>query len=405
MTADTIAGTVVFCNIRQLKEAEATPAFRLIASLHGTLRDWRASLLDRDRVRVRVLSSLTGAIIIVPDDARLYVHHALPALAAAISGLGIPAVYGVATGDLDYLEDADDTLNFVGPAINIAARLAFSDSNPGVLYHQTYVDLARGVAETTHQESLNPCNARQYLVEGKSHDRGPFQSRGFAAETWGGALAADLGRLPGLTDAVEHLNGVVMAYDLPRFSAGDRAQLGKRFDAVAKAFHYSRRGENGRRQWLLSPGGDGGVVVMQGPKDAGYELAKRFLRRLKIEDMGKLASIFVDCRIGVHYGSVAIYPNAEGVSRPTGPVCFEADALASDAAAREAGGIVFSQAIAETVSGGSEESLERDWRELVPLEIRGRRLARYVEQKEHSAFEDPLNKILGGSSSEWERET
>jgi class 3 adenylate cyclase len=401
MTADAIAGTVVFCNIRGLKEADATTGFRLMASLHRVLRDWRASVTDGGRVRV--LSSLTGAIVIVPDDARLYAHHALPALATTVAELGVPAVYGIATGDLDCVEDADNTINFVGPAINIAARLAFSDSNAGVLYHQTYLNFARGVAETTKRETMNPYNAKQYFIQGKSHDREPFECRGFAAETWGGVLVANLRRLPGLTDPVEHLNGVVMAYDLPRFSVGDRAQLGKRFEAMVKAFHYSKRGESVARRWLLSPGGDGGLIVMQGAKEAGYELAKRFLRRLKIEDVDKLESIFVDCRIGVHYGSVAIYQNAEGVSRPTGPVCFEADALAADEAARDAGGIVFSEVIAETVSGGSEESLKKDWRELVLLEIRGRRIARYVEQKD--SVEDPLNKILGGPSSEWERET
>ena len=103
---------------------------------------------------------------------------------------------------------------------------------------------------------------------------------------------------------------------------------------------------------------------------AGYHAAERILTRLDVESKGRSSQIQVLTRIGIHYGPIQLYKNAAGVLRPTGTVCFVADAIASDRSPREVNGssVVFSEAFRDLVGEGNTDFFTEAFEELPPLQ-------------------------------------
>ena len=367
---DVISATVLLAQIPALANQSAPQIVGALVSLQNAIRDtplWQ----NREATLVYPLASHTGVILIVPDRANTYIHHYVDDILSALYKHTVSVRIGVAWGTLELLEDSDDNLNAIGTPINVAARLAYSTSNPGFLFDSSYVQFSSATLDP--QQSFGPFGSLPTLsVKGKAHDTHPFQCKAITADRLT-HLTLDQSRT-GLTESAlrrtsKTFNGVVVAYDLPKFSQGDRSQLSKRFRSTVDAFKKLRRHDPSRDRMLhFSPGGDGGIAVFEADRTRGYDDAVEFAKLLAVESEGKSDRIEVNARIGLHYGGVVAYESLNGVYRPTGRSCFIADAITGDEVAKEANSVVFTETMADIVSNGSTKYLREHFRELPPLE-------------------------------------
>ena len=309
------------------------------------------------------MSSLTGLILMVPDESNLEIHLLLSRLSEACYQRGIPILIGVAKGYLEALVDVDDELNFIGEAINIAARLAFSSQNQGCLYHTSYYLYSK---DSIRKGPFHPSNGLKVTVSGKVHDD-PFECFSLSEPEISVLDDVVLSTIPSIEiSEVQSLNAVAFAYDLPRFSDGDRNILSNRFRGIVDSIQSMKgRGDlPSDSQFFFSPGGDGGVVVISIRPDRAVAIAEMLAKILEIEDDNRDPEIAIKSRLGVHYGRVYLYENAQRQIRPTGKVCFTADRIASDKCARERGGVIFSGALRGGLLQGSQVRFDSEFEEL-----------------------------------------
>ena len=355
---ETVSGSVAFLRIPGFGDHDATTTLRTMQALHGALADLR------ELVPARVFSALTGAIVVLLDrDSEAPLHTHLGLLSSLVSARGVPIRAGVTHGELEALVDADGLTNLIGPMVNIAARLAYAAENTGCLYNQSYVDSVRGYA--AEADTLAPHHGERIEATGKAHDAklAAWNCPAFVA-----APKLDESKLRPPPVELPHARGVILAYDLPRFSSGDRAELSTRFRSVIDALRQLKAEQNLGDDDLLvfSPGGDGGVLLLPMEKGPGYRTATDLVERLRIESDNKRDGTGVLSRVGLHYGQVSLYVNAEGVFRPTGPEILLADAIASGV---EAGsGVVFSGQFRDVVTAGNSRMFEASYEELPALE-------------------------------------
>lgn len=352
--------SVAFFNLRSVGEQNARSAFAAIFHLHRILED-----LVANSDAIRVTSALHGAIVVVPEEVEhnhsFDLREALPGVVRGLTECQLPVRIGVAHGRVEYLQDADDNGNFIGPVVNTAARLAYANENKGLLFHESF-QAARAGYVTAKNDAIRIGPGEQ-LIRGKSHDE-PF--RCFPAEppiVMTGAFARDL---TFAADDCRNVDGVAVAFDLPTFSSGARVQMGHRFRAFVAQVRKVQSGSSDD-VFYYSPGGDGGIFVFTGraATTRAVQAAKDIDQHLEIEGTEHSTATSLRCRIGVHYGSVALYRNAEGVWRPTGRVLFVADRLGSD---QKPGVYVYSKQLEDAVSRGSASAFERDYRWLEPLD-------------------------------------
>jgi hypothetical protein len=337
--------SAVFVSIAGLAELDGPDLPVALSILHRVLR---APLADPALPGLRVLSSLTGAIVLVPDALNRNAHELLPAWLREIGDAGLAAHVGVSRGLVEMIEDADGTVNAIGRCLNIAARLALSRQNPGVLYDEPYADHVRGGLRKSH--FLHPLKRVPIEVKGKRREvftcfADPDAAPRASCEVPEEASAA-------------MVNAVLLAYDLPDFSDGDLRALVSRFREVVREVQRLRELNNlpASAGISFSPGGDGGVLVLtQVPLERAFGLARDLATLLEAASTTQAAEAPVRARIGVHYGQVHAYLNAEGVQRPTGLSLFEADALAGDAEARRYDAVVISGALIESASHGARQ--------------------------------------------------
>lgn len=347
----TVTAAAVF--VPGVKRASAALGYSAIRRLHVVLSDLRSDL------SARVLSAVDGAVLIVSDEANSYVHHGIGRIADACADRGLAVRIGVSHGDVEVLRDADAKLNFIGTPINTAARLAASVENAGCLYDAEYTNFARAVPRI-EGERLHPSALEERQIRGKPHDA-PFTCR---ASTASELLVLDSSEEDHDLDKAKMVNAVAIAYDLPKFSAGDRSELSKRFRGVVDAYMAMKaEGRLASGPYFL-PGGDGGIIVFPANKKSGVDAAERFAQLLLEESSGRDEGLSVVSRIGVHYGPVALYENAEQILRPTGLVCYVAEAIISDAHARTHNSPIYSDAFLDILGGGSRERLNDQFLEL-----------------------------------------
>ena len=340
---------VVFVLIHGLKDCSDAPHVpNALRALNDALRGVDASAF--------VLSTIAGAIIVVPDTASWSADDLLSVLDQA--KVGFPLHVGVTHGTVEVVRDIDDEPNLIGPPINIAARLATSRNNPGVLVHESYVGLADGTLAAGHW--LHRSVRKAISITGKPQDppfvcfRGPHT---FAARP--------LER----QEPYSSRPAVLIAYDLPKFSAGDRAQLRKRFTRLAQVFQKLRQSAPMQAAMALqSPGGDGGVLALDGVSlSEAAMIASRLQALSEIESLDHSEAIAIEIRIGVHYGQVVRYVNAHGIERPTGLALFAADDIAGDEHARSRKGIILTRLVADSLAGGSSQRLATEFEPLPRL--------------------------------------
>jgi len=157
-----LPATAAFLSIAALKSMDGPEVQAALSTLHHVLRTSLAPLALPD---LRVLSSLTGAIVLVPDALNRNLHDLLPAWLGAIAAAGLSIRAGVAHGMVEMIADADGTANAIGRCINVAARLATSDENPGVLYEEGYAAHVQSMLLRTH--FLHPRTRVAVQVKGK----------------------------------------------------------------------------------------------------------------------------------------------------------------------------------------------------------------------------------------------
>jgi hypothetical protein len=354
--------TAVFLSIVGLTKMSGPEVPDALAALHRVLREPRAALPG-----LRVLSAVTGAVVLVPDSLNCNVQgrDRLPAWLAAIDAASLAVRVGVARGQAEWVEDADGTVNATGRGINIAARLAASELNPGVLYDRSYVDVAADLVRSNH--FLHPDNQRFLSVEGK---RGEVFAC-IADPTFQTRARNDIPEAP---DAPP-VYAVLLAYDLPGFSEGDLRTLASRFRDVSAEIRRLREQQilPPGAHVAFSPGGDGGVLAITGvPLERALGIATDLADKLQDASATRTADASVRARIGVHYGPTHAYVNAEDIARPTGHALFEADAIAGDAEARCWDAII--------VSGDLVEGPSARWQEIAPFEtVRRKKIRRFVK--------------------------
>ena len=338
---------------------QAHSVWRIMSVLHALL----ANLARRGRRnqvgQPCVLSSLKGGILVVPDSCGNYMHEAIDTLVHEVLAWSLRVVIGVARGDLEVLEDADRRMNFFGPAINVAARLAQSPVNTGCLFHSSYREF---IAASAHRAEPHLQFGTELTVTGKAHDS-PLEC--WTAVGYTAPVSADEAALPQPSDALEETVGAVLAFDLPHFSAGDRSTVSSRLRSLVSAIDQLRA-EYGRAAPLVfAPGGDGGVVLLPEGRKHAFRLAEELVELLEVESDKKVQSAQVQSRVGLHYGPVSLYRDGEGVQRPTGPVCFAADELAKDVDAGS--GVVVSEEFRDVVTDGNRNRFEAAYTQLPAL--------------------------------------
>lgn len=349
--------TAVFLSIVGLAAMDGPDVPAAMSALHSALR---SPLTDPALSGLRVLSSLTGAIVLVPDALNRNVHELLPAWLTLIDAAGLPVHVGVARGLVEMIEDADGTVNAIGRCINVAARLAMSDDNPGVLYEEPYANQVLGVIRRTH--FLHPLSRTPIAVKGK---------RGAVFTTFAdpGARPRALARIP-VTGPPPSMNALLIAYDLPDFSEGDLRTLASRFREVVREVQRLREEHSlpANAGVSFSPGGDGGVLALtQVPLGRAFSLATDLANLLEAASTTQADHASVRARIGVHYGQTQSYESAEGTTRPTGLALFEADGLTGDNEARRYDALVISGALIESAARGSKRFEASHFHEIPPL--------------------------------------
>lgn len=350
-------GTAVFVVIKGIKEIAAATAYSCLVELNGVVGD---SSLVKKVGRAWVGSTISGLFVLIPDEANLTAHTYLAELFSSCMERGLPVRCGVAYGRFICVEDADGKLNFAGKAINTAARLAYEPTSVGCLVDSAYEEHVEGF-DSKVLELAPKC-----FVRGKEHDVG-FNCRMLGPPTL--PFLDEIDEKGFAAHAVENrCAGLIIAYDLPRFTAGDESEVDKRVRSLVDAFRSFKENKEGLGDVKMHfcPGGDGGIVVLERAKEQAYEIGVSLARAFFIESEYKEDAIALGARIGLHYGLVALYNDVSGTVRPTGKACFVADDLTSDDLGKKSG-LVFSEALMEAISGGSDKTLQREFEELSSL--------------------------------------
>lgn len=368
----TITASVAFISIPDLKKLTiGVHVHELISILHSKIKD----IISKHYNGVKVLSALTGAILVISDKLNIKPEpiSLLDKIAQELNKLKIASRIGATHGDLSVLLDTDGALNFIGIPINIAARLCASESNNGILVHQSLFEHLLDIIDAEHWL----VNQSPIEVKGKRDEK--FTCYSAPVESW--PICEKTGYTYTKSYSIKDtINASVISYDLPGFSDGDLNKLIQRFNSVVFAFQQTLSSEKLNEygwNFYLSPGGDGGVFTFpQIDKEKAYDFAEKFAKKLEIQSKNKDESISVNCRIGIHYGAIALYQNAEEIMRPTGTHLFIADFITSDEA-KKAGKLIFTEPLKEAVSSGDNQYFEVNFHPLSPLTVSGRTIKRY----------------------------
>jgi hypothetical protein len=394
-----ISASVAFVSIHKLKSYDDNICYHTISHLNSV-----AKHCNRKRGEIIILSSLTGLVFIAPDNAAENLIEFLNNFIPKCYDSGLPLKIGITHGDIEELKDVDGRINYIGTPLNHAARVLFSEKNQGCLAEQSYRNFYQHVFGPTKSPAFI-FSTKKINVKGKSHDKSKFV-----------CYAPNSGRfqfrkkllsqmLPKIRKPANPVAGVALAYDLPKFSAGDRSQLSQRFRSISDMFQALKNNTAipAKSRLFFLPGGDGGVVILTEVKASVFEIVSKFVQLLEIESESRDASIGVKSRIGAHYGVIFLYKNADGIIRPTGKTCFVADEIASDSLARSSGGIVFSEQLIDSLSSGSSTRLNDTFEELPAIKKgAAKNIKRFIPRTIQESREHPLFVKLFGPHGSWE---
>ncbi len=367
--------TVAFILISGLKQVGGLESVELLAKLHSAIK----SFINKQNYQgIQVLSSLLGAIVLLPDSLQLNTINLIISINNEMNSLGIPIRVGMSRGDIQELLDVDGKANFIGVAINHSARLATSNltTHPGLLVHDSLASHLQSTLRASHWLSARNSNRLFIEVEGKRDEK--FLCF-YPSESIWPTLSTVTYPYDEEFQPISK-NAAIIAYDLPNFSDGDLNQLSQRFRAITDVFlTLVTNTKLPLKYFYFSPGGDGGVLVFTDlDKKPVYDLAKNFAERLLIESQNKSSLISAECRIGLHYGTILLYENAQGYLRPTGEDIFIADDLMADKDIKKLGSFVFTEEFKSAVSGGDDRFFFQIFQSVPALSFLSRNISRYV---------------------------
>jgi tetratricopeptide (TPR) repeat protein len=365
----------IFLVIPGLKSMGGPEGRAALETLHRVLRE---NLLEGPAAvaGLRVLSSLTGAIVIVPDDANEEAVRLFEGFAPRIAAAGVALRAGITHGTVELIQDADGTQNAIGECLNRAARVATAKNNPGLFVELSYADKAAEVLSRKHW--LHPARRKGAEAQGKREEK--FAC--FAPPDGAIAILSESTIEPP-SGVPPFFNTLLLAYDLPSFSEGDARNLASRFRTIVEEIQrLIGDGTLRATRLLFSPGGDGGVLAIEGAHASqAHRIAEELEMRLDVASWSKASDTAARARIGLHYGRVLLYENAEKITRPTGPALFDADALAGDDAARNHDSIVFSEPLIQVASHGSRKYQAQEFEKIDDLaSAQGHPIRRYVRR-------------------------
>jgi serine/threonine-protein kinase len=280
--------------------------------------------------------------------------------------------------------------------MNVAARLSTSDKNKGILYHSTYIDRVQALPTSQSNDPLHPRFCSEVEIRGKPHDPvfncRECEDNNLVLSQFNSDI---LSQLNDFSPAM--INGIAIAYDLPKYSQGDRSELSKRFRSVIDSIKSIKtRLIFPIDRFFFSPGGDGGILVLSLEQELSIQeyinIAFELIETLEIESDSRHSNIDVKSRVGIHYGIIILYPNAENILIPTGLNCFIADEIASDELARNKGGIIITEAIKDLLYKGNTKRLLQAYEPLTYLaKGAAKTIKRYAKKLDSRA---PLNSHL-----------
>jgi len=369
---------VAFIIINEIKDIGGVESAELLTTLHSSIK----SLINKQALlNVQILSNLLGAIILFPNSPELNPLDSIKLIIELnnqMTSNGIAIKVGMSLGDVQELIDIDGKANFIGVCINQAARLATAkmDNHPGLLVHESLANHLQATLRASHWLSGKNSSRLSVEVAGKRDEK--FLCYYPPTNIWP--------KLSSITYSYdesfqpETKNAALVAYDLPNFSEGDLNQLSQRFRAISDVFLALVAETNlPLKYFYFSPGGDGGVMVFTGlEKKPIYDLAKNFAEKLLIESQNKGTLISSECRIGLHYGSILLYENAQGDLRPTGDDIFIADAITGDDAAKQAGKLIFTETFTGAASGGDNNYLNQYFQQIPDFHFATKTIRRYT---------------------------
>ncbi|KAF0249544.1 MAG: hypothetical protein FD167_1051 [bacterium] len=370
--------TVAFILISGLKQVGGLESVELLAKLHSAIK----SFINKQNYQgIQVLSSLLGAIVLLPDSLQLNTINLIISINNEMYSLGIPIRVGMSRGDIQELLDVDGKANFIGVAINHSARLATANitkhsGHPGLLVHDSLANHLQSTLRASHWLSARNSNRLSIEVAGKRDEK--FFCF-YPSESIWPTLSTVTYPYDESFQPISK-NAAIIAYDLPNFSDGDLNQLSQRFRAITDVFlALVTNTKLPLKYFYFSPGGDGGVLVFTDlEKKPVYDLAKNFAEKLLIESQNKSSLISAECRIGLHYGTILLYENAQGYLRPTGEDIFIADDLMADKDIKKLGSFVFTQEFKSAVSGGDDRFFFQIFQSVPALSFLSRNISRYV---------------------------
>ncbi|MBN8612706.1 MAG: hypothetical protein J0L92_19075 [Deltaproteobacteria bacterium] len=346
---------VAFVAVDGLKSIASAPS---VASVLETLHRVLGDVMGRF---AWIQPALVGAIVVIPDA---WGPASLDGLADQLvkqaADVGLELAVALAAGRVKFVADVDGSHSFIAPCINIAARMAYSMRGSDCLAHVSYLSHVRDLLAASHWLNAYP---DQVNVAGKDHDpvfecfRRPrlpgLQKVAFVPES---------ARIP------EPSFCTLIAYDLSGFSKGDGSEIDRRFDAMSNVFAGLKANfQEAFSDVRLAPGGDGGILALSLAPDKGFALAQTLDQRSRAAATDVTESLTPALRVGVHFGIVCEYEDAQGVIRPAGPSMFVADTVTSDAGAREPGAVVLTHSVVDVWSAGNSAFVKEELDELNPI--------------------------------------
>ncbi len=333
-----------------------------------------------------IKSALVGGIVIARDRMAAFIDSHLNELAQRSRAIGLPIRIGITHDNLYEIDEVDQTRNFIGHGVSLAARLAFATpirdgrigkefaGNKGCLVHGSYWTAVGGADRGPHAIARKPNT--QIKIKGKPHDN---NGKPIPCDTVDLRLVDAIGngfrKGLDLQEVRRNIPAVCISYDLFQFSASDTFEVKTRVRALIEVVLDLRRNKilPAGAETYYSPGGDGGVLVLAlGENGAGdiheaFEAAKRLVGALDLQSVVQSKGTDVRCRVGLHYGFAHLFKAADGQWRPTGPDVFIADDVIGDEVAKanmRAGGLIVTQALRGAFFGGSTARFDAEFRQI-----------------------------------------
>lgn len=366
---DEIIGSIAFFAVSELTLKDTRIMASTLQKLANTVRD--ASV---DFPELLAFPTLSGYIALLPDKASQNFVDFVSRIYLECQKAGVDLNVGIHRGIVPLLHDIDGSITPISPEVNQCARLAYAkrdeisapeNSEISVIASVEFGDFAAqgGQVNSSDDKWLFPSERAKWSAKAKGKRNELFdilvapKSR-FTVDDSASVLVH--------TNEIEIIGGcLLIAYDLPKFSDGDQSRVDSRFFDVSRIVTQQLRRTSEHSEMLLSPGGDGGIIMISGMTlENAYNFANGIHEKLGVLDRLRTKDAGSAVRVGVHYSGIAVYTDANGVRRGIGTSLFVADALANDEKGRQEESVVYSNEFKKIASHGDNQLFEENFKQL-----------------------------------------